>query len=152
MVARIAAIVVALTLSGCTTCTQYISRPTITTPTGEKQCARHRIPLVTIPGFTTRQRLRDLKQRQIVLYHTYYMQLVVETCNPNSTRPWYSLTRKTPFTVASSVTYCPKCQQAVDANLASPNPFRMPSRWEQIRSGVYIPESSRTCSNHLTRR
>ena len=119
-------------LGGCMNCPRFNEHPTIKSRTGETLCARHHIPLVTVSGYQRRH--------VAVLYHTYYMQLVVETCNPNCVLPYQSLVRTKEFPVRSRVTYCTKCEQVVAAHRALPNPQRKPTLLEQMVTGVYIPD------------
>src|ERR1700730_11279524 len=126
------ATLVLLSVAGCMNCPKYITQPTITSSTGATLCARHRIPLITVNGWA------ESSEARAKIYDSVYMQLLVETCNPNSIPPWRSLHRSARYDVRAKVSYCPLCEKAVQANLASPNPTRVPSWWDEFRTGVHI--------------
>jgi len=111
-------------------CPKYITQPTVTSSTGQTLCARHHIPLVTVNGWKERP--------SATIYDSVYMQALVETCNPNFIFPWESLRRTARYCIPTKISYCPVCQKAVAANLASLNPTRSPSWWDQLRTGVHI--------------
>src|SRR3954449_1639130 len=91
-------ILVAMTGAGCMNCSKYITQPTITSRTGATLCARHHIPLVTVNGW-------EEHQDRITLYDSVYMQLVVETCNPNFVLRNQSLHRTARYHVPTKITY-----------------------------------------------
>jgi hypothetical protein len=100
--------------SGC--CTYWHDHPVITSRTGQKLCARHHIPLVTVHGYGTLDYApgpRDIYQNRVItLIHTWGLQAQREKCNPNYIPRGQSLQRTKDQPVPILVTYCPKCEDA----------------------------------------
>jgi hypothetical protein len=128
-VVHLLAVIAFLFTSGCMNCERYIEHPTITSSTGQTICARHHIPLITLAGW---------QENRAVIYHSLYMQAVVETCNPNFIMPNESLHRSTRYSIPTRVSYCPLCEKAVSANRARPDATRPPSWWREFITGVHV--------------
>ncbi len=110
--------------------------PIITSKSGQHICARHHIPLVTVPGYAVRGWNDPI--HRVASFSSIGQMAVVEACNPNSVFPEQSLHRSKGYPERAMVTYCPKCEAAVQIAAAQPNPNRMPSIWTQIRTGIFI--------------
>jgi hypothetical protein len=95
----ITALVAALLLSGCTNCEYLAWHPVATTATGQKLCARHRVPLITVHGYGHRG-------EDVILYHWAGMNHTVDACNPNRIDPDFSLRRTQRSSHRMTFSYC----------------------------------------------
>jgi hypothetical protein len=124
--------ITAAILGGCVNCTLVEQNRWIFTPSGQVLCGRHHIPLVKVRAWI---RLGD----PIVLVHSYGEQNIVDACNPNSfPRGLASRHRTKEFSRLDWATYCPECEKAVAANLATPDPSRRPSFWRQLTAQRFL--------------
>jgi len=67
-------------------CPNLEKHPIVTSRSGQRLCARHHNPLVTVHGYTTREYGEPAKADEahsVTLYHSYWEQLLLEICNPN---------------------------------------------------------------------
>jgi hypothetical protein len=107
----------ALFMSGCMSCSQYLQNTRYITPeTGEQLfCTHHRIPLLTVTGFTEPRFAHvDGFQRDEMTREAFRQyEGTLFACNPNCVQPHYSLQRHGRLTAPVSITYCFKCEQAV---------------------------------------
>ena len=73
-----------LLFADCTNCEYLAYHPVITSATGQKLCARHHIPLVTVHGYQN-------EKAALTLYHWAGMNRTVDYCNPNRVDPQQDL-------------------------------------------------------------
>ena len=123
-----------LFMSGCMSCSQYLQNTRYIMPeTGEQLfCTHHRIPLLTVTGFTEPRfaHVDGFQRNEMTREAFRQYEGTVFACNPNCVQPHYSLQRHGRFTAPASITYCPMCDQAVAAfRNASNQPMqRTPTR------------------------
>jgi hypothetical protein len=135
MVRRLAmsvAVLAAFVGGGCMNCERLAQNPTITSSAGQKLCARHRVPLITVAGWL---------ENRAAFHDALYMQAVVEECNPNSILPSDSLQRTRRYSIPTKISYCLLCEKAVSENRARPDATRPPSWWTELTTGVDINKS-----------
>jgi hypothetical protein len=83
--------------------------PTTYTHAGRKFCVRHRIPLITVRGFSMSDR-----DRTTIIDPAEWEQ-DVQRCNPNSIADYFSLRRTKLIWKPYRITYCKKCEAAIHA-------------------------------------
>ena len=114
-----------LFMSGCMSCSQYLQNTRYIMPeTGEQLfCTHHRIPLLTVTGFTEPQfaHVDGFQRNEMTREAFRQYEGTVFACNPNCVQPHYSLQRHSRFTAPTSITYCFKCEQAVAPNRNASN-------------------------------
>ena len=90
-------------LTGC--CTPWHGPAVVTTPTGSRICAKHRIPLVTVDGYQIHTEPNEcIDPDSDKVEH-------VKLCYPNAI-PWYeSLTSFNGHGDPAKITYCPLCER-----------------------------------------
>src|SRR5438128_10781643 len=103
----------ALVLAGCMNCEYLGWHPVVTSATGQKLCARHHIPLVTVHGYD--------RCGATVLYHFHGQSLVMDYCNPNHIDPHQSLVRTKTYCKPTLVSYCTQCEATWQKHWASPD-------------------------------
>ena len=124
-------LMLSLSMSGCMNCENLGWHPIVTSPTGQKLCARHHIPLVTVRGY-------QRGGSQVVLYHFHGQSHIADYCNPNHVDPHYSLQRTNTYSVPTRVTYCPLCEQAWQQHWNSPAREQPASWWQQVTHGMHL--------------
>jgi hypothetical protein len=103
-----AAVALLFGLVACVNCTELNKHPIIVSASGQKFCARHHIPLITVRGFRA-------PGNPLVFYHPVNRaQQRVEDCNPNYIYPDHSLYRNKRCPIPAWVTYCPNCEDAYE--------------------------------------
>jgi RNA polymerase subunit RPABC4/transcription elongation factor Spt4 len=125
------ATVVALTLSACKNCEYLGWHPIITSPSGQKLCAAHHVPLVTQRGY---------QQPGVFLVHYHGKSYIADYCNPNHIEPMQSLQPKRGYTNRADVTYCPICEARFQKHWSSPDREQPASKLEQWRAGVKLTD------------
>jgi hypothetical protein len=100
-------LVLSLTITGC--CSYWREHPTVTAASGQKLCARHKTPLLTVHGYGTRN---YAAAREVSLIHTFGPQLEREQCNPNYIPRDQALKRSRDYPISIPVTYCRECEKA----------------------------------------
>jgi len=105
--ALVLAALFALLLSGC--CTPWRGAPTIVSSSGQRLCARHRIPLITVRGFV------PPPKTYLVLEPKGLRKLCqLSECYPNGVRgPYRSLWPTSICVERAPITYCPLCEAEI---------------------------------------
>jgi|ERR1700730_579177 len=106
---KLLAIISAIAIAGC--CSYLREHPVVISATGQKLCARHRIPLLTVHGYGVTDYAQG-SERTLTLIHTFGPQFEREQCNPNYIPRNQSLKRSKDYPIPILVTYCPKCEDA----------------------------------------
>ena len=118
-------------LSGCTNCDYLAWHPVVTSPTGQKLCARHRVPLVTVRGYAHRG-------EDVILYHWAGMNHTVDACNPNRIDPDCSLRPTKRNSHRWTFSYCPDCERAWQKHWNSPDKERDATFWEKLTTNTFM--------------
>ena len=109
---------------------QYLAQhPTIPAKTGQKLCARHRVPLITTHGYTI---------ATLLPWHPKWEANIVVSCNPNCIDRTQSLVRKGPFKYPVDITYCPACEAVVARWMVRPDAERRPTWWRQQSTNIHL--------------
>ena len=123
----------AISLGGCKNCEYLGWHPIVTSPSGQKLCAAHSVPLVTQHGYT-----RD--DSRVVLIHYHGKSYIADYCNPNHIEATQFLHRRRGYAKRALVTYCPFCEAAFQKHWNSLDREQPASKWEQWRAGVSLTD------------
>jgi len=127
----ITALVVAALLPCCTNCDYLAWHPVVTSATGQKLCARHRIPLITVHGYGHRG-------EDVILYHWAGMNHTVDACNPNRIDPDCSLHPTKRNSHRWTFSYCSECERAWQKHWNSPGRERDATFWEKLTTNTFM--------------
>ncbi len=126
-----AALFVAALLPGCMNCEYLARHRVVANAAGEKLCARHRVPLITVRGY-------GHIGEDVILYHFAGMNHTVDLCNPNRIDPNFSLHRTKRNSTRVTFSYCPQCEQAWQKHYHSPDSQRDATFWEKLTTNTFM--------------